>query len=229
MTRLRMTLRSLPCAFAPRITATSPKKTAQQTISVHLGLYAYSRSIPPIARFLCCLTIVAPAFFHPQCLWQHTFPQSTQSPRRLWPCCCCNVAKAFSRRACRLSGPCVTSQRYTVAGETPSCAANWATDSPCLLRSRATDLPVGRIFGVPVLTLAAACNVVVVGCGAGSQRLPLRAACGKRLAGRAAEAVLRPGTVRAGCRVLVVATRLVARGCFFSGVCGAGCVSVSVS
>src|SRR2546427_1934960 len=27
----------------------------------------------------------------------------------------------------------------TLAGETPSCAANWATDSPCCRRSRATD------------------------------------------------------------------------------------------
>jgi len=38
---------------------------AQKTISVHLGLYTYSRSIPPIACFPCCLTMVAPAFFHP--------------------------------------------------------------------------------------------------------------------------------------------------------------------
>src|SRR3989442_1387788 len=208
MTRLMMTLRSLPCAFAPRLTAARPKKTAQKTISVHLGLYAYSRSTPPIARFLCCLPMVAPAFFHPQCLWQHTFPQSTHSPRRLWPCCCCNVARAFSRRACRLSGPCVASQRYTVAGETPSCVANWATDSPCCRRSRATDLPVGRIFGgVPVATLAAACIVVVVGCGDGSRRIPLRAACGGRPAGGAAVVILRTCAARDGVRVLVAATR----------------------
>src|SRR5215813_6450268 len=227
MAWLMMTPRLLLCAFAPRLTATRLKKTTQKTISVHLGLYAYSRSTPPIGRFLCCLTMVAPAFFHPQCLWQHTFPQSTQSPRRLWPCCCCNVAKAFSRRACRLSGPCVTSQRYTVAGETPSCAANWATDSPCLLRSRATDLPVGRIFGVPVATLAAACLVVVVGCGDGSRRIPLRVACGERPAGIAARAILRPCAACDGCRVLVAAARLVARDGFFACVCRVGFAAVS--
>src|SRR5215468_2672428 len=78
MTWLRMRPRSLPCALAPRLTATSPKKAPQNTISVHRGLYAYSRSIPPNTRFLCCFTMVSPVFFHPPCLWQpilmHSIP-----------------------------------------------------------------------------------------------------------------------------------------------------------
>src|SRR5439155_10990166 len=114
--------------------------------------------------------------------------------------------------------------------ETLSCAANWATESPCFLRSRATDLPVGRIFdGVPVATLAAACIVVAVGCGDGSRRLPLRAACGERPAGGAAVVILRPCAACDGCRVLVAVTRLVARGDFGACVCGARFAAVSVS
>src|SRR4029453_1498060 len=125
--------------------------------------------------------------------------------------CCCSVARAFSRRACSVSGPWVASQRYTVAGETPSCAANWATDSPCCRRSRATDLPGGRIFdGGLVATLAATRLVVVVGCGDGSRRAPLRTACRERPSGIAAVAILRPGAACTCCRVLVAATRLVA-------------------
>src|SRR5262245_3705273 len=77
---------------------------------------------------------------------------------------CCNAARASRRRACRLSGPGVISQRYTVVAETPSWAANWATESPCWRRSRATDLPVGRILrAVPVAPLADARIVVGVG------------------------------------------------------------------
>src|SRR5262245_34340855 len=90
-----------------------------------------------------------------------------RTQRRFRPRCCWKVARACSKRACRLSGPRVASQRYTVAGETPSWAANWATDSPCWLRSRATDLPVGRIVdGVLLAALAAVCLVVAAGGGA---------------------------------------------------------------
>jgi hypothetical protein len=45
-----------------------PEEDRVKTISVHLDLYAYARSTPPIARFLGCLTMIAPAFFHPKCL-----------------------------------------------------------------------------------------------------------------------------------------------------------------
>ena len=67
--------------------------------------------------------------------------------------CFCSFASAARGRACSLSCPIVASQRYTLAAETPNRWANSAAESPSCLRSRATDLPVGRIFGAASLAL----------------------------------------------------------------------------
>src|SRR5262249_21377375 len=104
-------------------------------------------------------------------------------------------------------------------------------------RSRATNLPVGRILdGVPVATLADACIGVAVGRGACSRRVLfgiggglLGVACKDWPAGVAGWASFRAGGGCAGCRVVVAGARLVARDCFLTGVGGAGCVSAAVS
>ncbi len=62
--------------------------------------------------------------------------------------CCCSSARVARGCARNLSFPVVASQRYTLAAETSSRRANLATESPSCLRSRTTDLPVGRIFGI---------------------------------------------------------------------------------
>ena len=98
-----------------------------------------------------------------------------------FPNCRYKARRAFSARACRLSGPGAASQRYTVAADTPSSPANRATQRPLRRRSRATHLPVGRMARGE----AAAC---VRGATPGAAFLA-RAAPDAALRGRPADAV----------------------------------------